>query len=85
MKPSDAAMLVALLVVVILIVAWFVRGRSQGSDPFCPGPNCPGNNLGLYDHPYFYPVFEGRAAVQWDGDRRCTANCQQSPCVVWCR
>lgn len=59
--------------------------RSGGgviNEPLCAGPH----NVGLYDSPYqHYPRYEGRRAVNWDGDGRCQASCGQSPCTVWCR
>lgn len=89
LKPAEAGVLTALVIVMIIIVAWLVRRRTKGARGtaarrarYCPGPH----NVTLYDSPYKnYPSYEGRGAVWWDGDRRCSASCQQSPCVVWCR
>lgn len=81
MKASDAALLTAIVLVIVLVIAWYAHRRGQ-MDGYCPGPK----NINLYDHPYKnYPTYEGRGAVWWDGDHHCTASCQQSPCVVWCR
>jgi hypothetical protein len=82
-KPAEAGALLAMVILVILILAWRTR-RHHGPRKahYCPGPH----NITLYDSPYTnYPSYEGRGAVWWDGDRRCSASCQQSPCVVWCR
>ena len=80
MKTSDAAVLTALVVVLTLLYAWYAHRRAR--DRYCSGPR----NITLYDHPYKnYPSYEGRGATWWDGDRRCAAFCQQSPCAVWCR
>lgn len=81
MKTPDALFLTAVAIVLTLLVAWAShRGKATRSG-YCPGPH----NIGLYDKPYNYPTYEGRGATAWDGDRHCAANCQQSPCVVWCR
>ena len=85
MKALDAAILTALAVAVILAVAWR-RSRGRHSEPYCPGPQCPPHNLGLYDAPHQgYPFYEGRAALAWDADGRCAASCAQLPCAIWCR
>jgi hypothetical protein len=86
MKSTDAALLTALVLVFVLVLAaWHVRKVMGAGGPrarYCPGPG----NLNLYDRPYEnYPTYEGRGATWWDGDRRCAAFCQQSPCAVWCR
>jgi len=87
MDPSDAVLLTALLIVVVLVAAWYARRRGGDNnghpdEAFCPGPH----NIGLYDHPYKgYPTYEGRGATWWDGDNRCAASYQQSPCAIWCR
>jgi hypothetical protein len=79
-KPLAAAELTALVVVVIVIVVWAMRQRR--AEKLCAGPH----NITIYDSPYKnYPTYEGRGATWWDGDRRCLASCQQSPCTVWCR
>ena len=85
---GGAALIALVVLLVVLVAAWLMR---RNADPhrasadkarYCPGPH----NVTLYDSPYKnYPSYEGRGAVWWDGDRRCTASCQQSPCVVWCR
>jgi hypothetical protein len=80
MNATDATLLTAILIVVILIVAWFAH-RAQDKESYCAGPT----NINKYDHPYTYPTYEGRGATWWDGDRHCASYCQQSPCVVWCR
>lgn len=79
------AALVAVLVVVLLLATWALSAvirRCGGRARFLPGGPY---NLGLYNVPYYYPVYEGRAVLDWDPDRRCTAYCSQSPCVTWCR
>jgi hypothetical protein len=85
MNPTDAAILTALVLVITLLVAWYAhrrRGPQGVRSGYCAGPH----NIGLYDQPYTgYPVYEGRGATRWDGDRRCVSYCQQSPCAVWCR
>jgi hypothetical protein len=82
MKPTDAAILTAIALVIILLIAWYMHRHGGSQSGYCSGPS----NIGLYDHPYLYPAAnEGRQTVCWDGDRRCAAFCQQSPCTVWCR
>ena len=84
---ETVALLVVSLVALVLVLArcraTLPAGRRRRHlQGFCAGPH----NIGVYDAPYKnYPSYEGRAAVSWDGDRRCMASCQQSPCVVWCR
>ena len=88
MKPSDAALLTAIVILVVLVAAWYShrhshdKGEDGESEAFCPGPH----NVNTYDHPYKnYPSYEGRGASWWDGDHRCASYCAQSPCTVWCR
>ncbi len=85
MKSADALVLAVVVVLLILVVAWYEHRRgapASAQSGFCAGPH----NIGLYDWPYKnYPTYEGRGATWWDGDRRCAAYCQQSPCTVWCR
>lgn len=86
MKPTDAALLTAIIIVLLLAAAaWHGRKASQAAKQragYCPGPG----NVNLYDSPYKnYATYEGRGAAWWDGDKRCAAFCQQSPCAVWCR
>lgn len=69
------------LAAVILTAVVLVASR-HGRDGFETGPY----NIGLYDNPYtHYPHYKGRESLPWDSDRRCTANCSQSPCTIWCR
>ena len=82
MKSSDAIVLTVIVMIVVLVIAWYARARASKGDGYCPGPG----NINLYDHPYKnYPTYEGRGATWWDGDRHCAAYCGQSPCAVWCR
>src|SRR5271169_3658396 len=84
MKESEGIALAAIAVVVIVIIAMYGGGSSsssaQGStsgSAFCSGPY----NLQLYDVPYRYPHYTGRAALSWDGDGRCAAYCSKgAPC-----
>ncbi len=70
--------LAALVAVALILIATAAKGKERFLDP--------AKNIGVYDQPYWhYPVYEGRQVLKWDSDNRCTANCQQSPCVVWCR
>jgi hypothetical protein len=79
MELSFGAFL-ALLLLAAVFMLW--RKNPLLGEGYCPGPS----NITLYDAPYKgYPTYEGRGATWWDGDRRCAAYCQQSPCVVWCR
>jgi hypothetical protein len=87
-QPLEVIGLTAFLVIVVIILAWIVRTKGLYAklqhriEGLCAGPH----NITLYDSPYKnYPTYEGRGATWWDGDRRCTASCQQSPCTVWCR
>lgn len=59
---------------------WHYPSSSRGSDS-AAAPY----NLGVYDHPYKYPRYRGRAAKRWSADGRCVAYCGQTPCTVWCR
>jgi len=89
MKPSDAALLTAVVIIVILFAAWFSRDRDRERERERERAGAAVEDfrgVGLYNHPYKnYPRYEGRGATWWDGDHRCTANCSQSPCTVWCR
>lgn len=92
MNTSEAALLTALLVVLLLVIAWRARSGKKAAQTSPNGfrnsaqPRAGPNNLGLYDRPYEdYPYYEGRAETAWDGDRRCVAYCGQSPCTIWCR
>ena len=92
MNTPDAAILTALLVALLLVIAWHARSGKKatrttpnGFRNFGPARAGP-YNIGLYDRPYEdYPFYEGRAETAWDGDRRCAAYCGQSPCTIWCR
>jgi hypothetical protein len=89
LSASDAVLLTAVIAVIALILAWYARRRGRPAPhKFHAGPS----NLGLYDHPYWYPAYPGRGAVQWDVDRRCAAYCASDEppcgpggCGVWCR
>jgi hypothetical protein len=81
MELTEAVLLTSLLIIIVLALAWYSHREGQRGGTFCPGPY----NIGLYDSPHFYPTYEGRDSVEWDGDRRCATYCQQEPCVVWCR
>jgi len=80
--PSSTAILAALVsvAVIILAVAWR-QGRRAGQG-FHAGPY----GIGLYDHPYRYPVYGAQEAVAWDRDGRCAAYCSlPGDCTIWCR
>ncbi len=83
-RSGRTAIAIAIIVAltIAIVAAYRARARAHRKSRYCPGPN----NVGLYDKPYKnYPTYEGRGATWWDGDRRCAAFCQQSPCAVWCR
>ena len=80
LPPTEALLLALIAVVVVIAVAWY-SNRKSTSGSFCSGPY----NTQLYDYPYDYPHYESRAALSWDGDRRCAAYCSKSPCTQWCR
>jgi hypothetical protein len=84
MKTREAALLTATVIVVLIVIVWYSqRNRAAPSAKFQSGPY----NIGVYDSPYEnYPYYEGRAETSgWDGDERCVAYCEQSPCTIWCR
>jgi hypothetical protein len=84
---SEGASIVAMAVVLILVLL-AIAARQWGYWPFTRVDTFldPSQNIGVYDRPYTnYPSYAGRAALRWDSDNRCVANCQQSPCVTWCR
>lgn len=82
MRPANAALLTALVIALIVAFVFVLSLTAPGRDRYRSGPE----NVGLYDRPYKgYPHYEGRHATWWDGDRRCAAFCQTSPCAVWCR
>lgn len=86
MQTRDALILTAIAVIIVIIVGCYASKR-KGESSFCSGPY----NLQLYDYPYGgpkqggYPHYEAKAALSWDGDRRCAAWCSKSPCSIWCR
>lgn len=96
MDTTDAALLAALLVLMVFLLARWHASLSARRSPkagtraprprprngaFCAGPS----NIGLYDHPYYYPTYEARLATSWDQSRRCAAYCGIGDCAVWCR
>jgi hypothetical protein len=75
------SVIAAFVIIVIILVAFFVRRGEKKGNAFCGGPY----NIQLYDNPYLYPWYEGREVTDWDGDKRCVSYCAKSPCDVWCR
>ena len=82
----------AIIVAVVVLVAYApffkstVTSGGAAMSPLVEKFLDPSKNIGVYDQPYWhYPDYEGRKTLKWDSDNRCSANCQQSPCTVWCR
>ncbi len=74
----------AVLTVLLLVLVIYRRGRAAG-ESFSGGQAGP-YNIGLYDRPYIYPRYRGRAATRWAADGRCVAYCGAGrTCTVWCR
>jgi hypothetical protein len=73
----------AVLAVLLLVIVIYRRGRAAAG--FRGGQAGP-YNIGLYDRPYIYPRYRGRAATRWAADGRCVAYCGGGRgCTVWCR
>jgi hypothetical protein len=81
MKSSDSLLLAAIAAIIIVMITWYTGRKKTAQSAFCSGPD----NLQLYDYPLFYPKYAARAALSWDGDRRCAAYCSKEPCSIWCR
>jgi len=79
----DAVLFAVLLVLAALAIFLLARRRAAraGESTFSASPD----NLGLYDHPYYYPEKEARLATSWDKSHRCAAYCSAGGCAVWCR
>ncbi len=80
-RSTSALQLTAVVLVALVLIAWFARRPRHPRDGYCAGPY----NMQLYDSPYKYPYYEGLETMDWDGDARCVAYCATSPCTVWCR
>ncbi len=75
-----AACGIALAVVILLLVALVIAGRTSPGGFDTGGPY----NIGLYDSPRYYPFYQARDWLTGAPDSRCVAYCRGDGCTLAC-